>query len=257
MKKLICVFLCFFIPVPAFAQIVISEVAWMGTPVEGVEAKQWWRYEWIELYNTSSSSVSLDGWKVELSRPSSEEASAGKDKLDWIVSLDGIIAGQDYFLVAASDKISNVDVNYANLGGKFTNSGQKIVLRDTRGNIEEEVDAHEGWFSGENSEKHTMERWKLLKDGNTVDNWGTSELAGGTPRKENSIAQLATLEVEEPVFAFGRENREEKKDLFWSSVFLGAVHPALFFALLTALGSVLGLLALKKYLGRPPGPERF
>jgi len=28
-------------------QVVINEIAWMGSPVEGVDVKQWWRYEWI------------------------------------------------------------------------------------------------------------------------------------------------------------------------------------------------------------------
>jgi len=28
-------------------QVIINEIAWMGTPVEGVDEKQWWRYEWV------------------------------------------------------------------------------------------------------------------------------------------------------------------------------------------------------------------
>ncbi|MCH7604587.1 hypothetical protein IID24_01185 [Patescibacteria group bacterium] len=40
-------FLC--LPLGASAQgtIVINEIAWMGTPAEGVESNQYWRYEWI------------------------------------------------------------------------------------------------------------------------------------------------------------------------------------------------------------------
>ncbi|MCH8986919.1 hypothetical protein IIA94_01985 [Patescibacteria group bacterium] len=34
-------------PLFATAQIIINEIAWMGTPVEGVDEKQWWRYEWV------------------------------------------------------------------------------------------------------------------------------------------------------------------------------------------------------------------
>jgi len=30
-------------PVIASAQVIINEIAWMGTPVEGVDAKQHWR----------------------------------------------------------------------------------------------------------------------------------------------------------------------------------------------------------------------
>ena len=39
-------------PSLASAQVIINEIAWMGTPVEGVDEKQWWRYEWIELFNS-------------------------------------------------------------------------------------------------------------------------------------------------------------------------------------------------------------
>ena len=44
-------FLTLFIWIPSFvtAQVIVNEIAWMGTPVEGVEAKQWWRYEWFIL----------------------------------------------------------------------------------------------------------------------------------------------------------------------------------------------------------------
>ena len=36
-----------FAPSFAVGQVVINEIAWMGTPVEGVDAKQHWRYEWV------------------------------------------------------------------------------------------------------------------------------------------------------------------------------------------------------------------
>jgi len=36
-------------PLYAYGEVVINEIAWMGTPVEGIDGKQWWRHEWIEL----------------------------------------------------------------------------------------------------------------------------------------------------------------------------------------------------------------
>jgi len=35
--------------IPSFvsSQVVINEIAWMGVPIEGVDQRQWWRYEWI------------------------------------------------------------------------------------------------------------------------------------------------------------------------------------------------------------------
>ena len=46
-KTIFLTALFFTIPLFATAQVVINEIVWMGTPVEGVDAKQWWRYEWI------------------------------------------------------------------------------------------------------------------------------------------------------------------------------------------------------------------
>ena len=27
--------------------VVINEIAWMGTKIDGIESKNWWRYEWV------------------------------------------------------------------------------------------------------------------------------------------------------------------------------------------------------------------
>ena len=46
--------------------VVINEIAWMGTEIEGVESKNWWRYEWLELYNNTNQDIDLEGWINEL-----------------------------------------------------------------------------------------------------------------------------------------------------------------------------------------------
>ena len=97
---------------------VINEIAWMGTPVAEVEEKQWWRYEWLELYNNADTVGMLDGWALELYRG---------NELYFKIPLGGTVPPHGYFLLGASDKIPGVDVNYSNLGGKFLNTGQKIA----------------------------------------------------------------------------------------------------------------------------------
>ena len=59
MVKFTC-YLSLFLGIPFFVlaeqpekSVVINEIAWMGTPVEGVESKQWWRYEWFTLNDLS------------------------------------------------------------------------------------------------------------------------------------------------------------------------------------------------------------
>lgn len=227
-----------FLPLSVFAQsIVINEIAWMGTPVEGVEEKQWWRYEWVELRNITASSVVLNGWMIELYRT----------ELDWRVPLAGTIPAQGYFLVTASDKIPNFDVNYANLSGKFVNSGQKVVLRNSSGAVVEEVGAAEGWFGGDSFFKQTMERWDPLKPGNDPENWGTSLEAGGTPKAQNSIYGQAPYQSSLRSDATGYT----KKDSFESSARNIVFTPVFLKALILALGSAAAALFLKRRLERP------
>lgn len=239
MRRLLFVLPLVFVPVFAFAQgIVINEIAWMGTPVEGVESKQWWRYEWIELYNTSEEQVSLEGWTIELSR----------ENLDWTISLNGTVDPKEYFLVVSSEKIPNFDVNYSNLGGKFANSGQVVVLRDARGDVQEEIDARQGWFGGDNEDKYTMERWKPLEAENFSGNWGTSLSSGGTPKTHNSIFGKESIDIQKMIPQSGfttagqRSFQSSLANILFSSVFL--------LASATSLVSVLGILLLKKYLER-------
>lgn len=164
-----------------FSNVVINEIAWMGTKVEGVESKNWWRYEWLELYNNTDGSISLDGWKVEL---------YGSD-IDFVFDLKGIISAKGYFLIVSADKIfSNYDFNYSNLGGKFNNNGQKVLLKNNLGDIIDNLDCFSSkkWFAGDNKTKQTMERKNSMMPGDIPDNWQNSQNPGGTPKTQNSVA---------------------------------------------------------------------
>jgi len=203
--------LFFAVPLFVTAQVVITEIAWMGTPVEGVDAKQWWRYEWVELYNPSQGPISTNGWILQVS--------------DFQIPLGGIIQAQEYFLVAASDKIPSVDVNYANLTGKFANAGQKVVLLDSIGTVIDEVDAQDGWQAGDNTEKLTMEK-------RISGEWASSLRVGGTPRATNTEAIKKSAE-ELPTM-------QSAQDEF-------NVLPLLL-SLLFALAGVVGILLLVRHL---------
>ncbi|KKU95265.1 MAG: hypothetical protein UY24_C0001G0026 [Parcubacteria group bacterium GW2011_GWA1_48_11b] len=197
------------VPAKALSQVVINEIAWMGSPVDGVAENQWWRYEWLELFNAGESAASLDGWVIELWRPASAEASAGKENLDFAIPLTGGIPARGYFLVVSSGKIPLAHVNYANLGGKFFNGGQHLLLKNSSGVVQDEIDARTGWFAGDNKSKQTMERTDPLKEslpaqaGSDPQNWHTSEVAGGSPGRENSkvpeVAPKKTGPLVEPV----------------------------------------------------------
>ncbi|MDP3982133.1 MAG: lamin tail domain-containing protein [bacterium] len=196
-------------PFPATANVVISEVAWMGTPTQGVDPGQWWRYEWIELMNMGAEKISLQGWSIVLEQGES----------NFIISLSGAISPGEYTLVVSSDKISGAGVNYANLGAKLNNAGQRVTIRNAQGEVVEDLDAREGWFGGSNSEKSTMERRFPAKPASDPKNWGTSLLAGGTPGAHNSIHGEEWTPQEEngvtiPLLIHKKE-RQEGRSFLW------------------------------------------
>jgi len=197
--------------------VVINEVAWMGTKMEGIESKNWWRYEWLELYNNTNNLVFLDGWKIELYRTA----------LDWSLELKGSIPANGYFLIVSSDKIfPDYDLNYSNLGGKLNNNGQKIILKDAAGMIVDELDYSSGWFAGNNETKQTMEGKSRVRPGSDPLNWQTSQNPGGTPKAKNSEQkttnnkQLTQTEVG-PLLI----QSEEKPKTYPSGIFINEILP--------------------------------
>jgi len=222
------------------AQVIINEIAWMGSPVEGVDAKQHWRQEWIELYNSGEQVVSLQEWRIEL-------YSGGN--LDFTIVLFGSVLPNEYFLIGASDKIPGVDVNYASLAGKLKNPGQRVVLRDAFGSVVEEMNASSGWFAGDNDSKLTMERRFPDRDSADPENWGSSRNTGGTPKMKNSIFG------KERVLALGQNSLTDstgtlvtKKDQPWSSLVLVFSNGVFRQASLVALAFAALLVYLRRYL---------
>jgi len=152
--------------------------------------------------------------------------------LEFVIPLDGVIAPQEYFLVASSDKIFNADLNYANLGGRLVNTGMRIVLKDNLGSVVDEVDAKEGWEFGNNESKRTMEK--------TKDDWQTSAQAYGTPKEKNSEG---FHELTPALFSFA--NKKDPSGPFLKDSLFS--FPAVLAGFL-ALGSALLILLLRRVL---------
>ncbi len=229
---------------PSFVagQVVINEIAWMGVPVEGVETKQWWRYEWIELYNSTDQSVGLQRWKIEL---------YSGENLDFTVLLYGNVPAQGYFLVGASDKMKSVDINYAALSGKLKNDGQRVVLKDAVGNTVEEIDARSGWFGGDNDVKLTMERRFPDRHAADSENWGSSQNTGGSPKAQNSLfGKERFLALSQDSLANPADLLLTKKDPVWSSFFQIITNAIFIRAFLVAVLFAVAILALRRYLVR-------
>jgi len=158
---------------PAYAGVVINEVAWMGTASSATD-------EWIELY--SDGGQNLEGWKLETS-------DGGMS-----VALSGNING--YYLIERTDD-STVPEVPADLvvpfGSGLANSGEILILKDASGNEADRVDGSNNWtVGGNNTTKETLQRVGSA-------NWIT---AAPTPRAENANSPLSS----EPSEADSDEN---------------------------------------------------
>jgi len=168
--------------------VVINEIAWMGTEISGSD-------EWIELYNNTDQEIDLTGWTLKSADEKPE------------ISLSGSIAGNSYFLLERTDDNSALEVIADQIySGTLGNSGEKLELRDTENNLIDSINCSKGWFSGDNSSKQTMERKSPQNPGNSPDNWQSSQLPGGTPKSQNSSGQEIPPEPES----------EEPSDEGWS-----------------------------------------
>ncbi len=199
-------------------RVLINEVAWAGT--SSVRSGD----EWIELYNTTTADISLDGWKLVFDR--------GVTPQDEVVfDANDIIAAGEFFLLAHpfSDDCSGTD--YLNV---FTNvaenkcyninlsnnpSGQELTLKDNLGRKVDYANSGRGsWPAGSitgTSSYSTMERKGKIEDG-TFDAWHTfggatstliaknrdGALVRGTPGLANWISTAVPTATPGPTFPF-------------------------------------------------------
>ena len=163
---------------PAYAGVVINEVAWMGTAESSY-------CEWVELYNDGSGEIDLSGWKLY-------EAGSTGDVL--IVSLTKTIPAGGYYLIervtnSCPDPISGVDDDAGSFGGSgLNNNGETLVLKDSNGSNIDTLDGSSGWAGGNSSTKETMQK---ISSG-----WGTG---AATPKVENIQGEIPPPPAPAPV----------------------------------------------------------
>lgn len=154
-----CAVGAFLLPVFSFAaaNVVINEIAWMGTNVSAND-------EWIELENTGTEVADLTGWRLE--------AADGQPS----IALSGSIGAAGYFLLERTNDETvpgiAADVIYT---GALSNSGEKLALKNAAGTLVDSIDAVNGWPAGNNTTKETMQRL-------SAGGWIT---AAATPRAAN------------------------------------------------------------------------
>lgn len=132
--------LLLFAPSFAFAQVIVSEIAWMGTAVSAND-------EWIELENQGSEVADINGWTLSTQDGGIEAA------------LSGAIPAGGYFLLERTDDdtVPGVlaDALYT---GSLSNAGEVLVLKNASGNIVDSVNMSGGWNAGDNATKDTMQK---------------------------------------------------------------------------------------------------
>ncbi len=172
----------------ALGSVLINEVAWAGTAANT-------DHEWIELYNTTSGDIPLNGWTLE--------------SLDgtFSVALSGTIPAYGYFLLERNeDAVADVAANQL-YSGTLVNSGMRLALYDNSVTFHTLVDTANAdggpWPAGSSSMHATMERIGALPDSDTA--WHTNDGVmkngqdadgnpiWGTPKNLNAPTPTATL----------------------------------------------------------------
>ena len=161
--------------------VVINEIAWMGTSVS-------YNDEWIELYNTTDSLINLDGWFIIHFTQKGEQGST--------FDLGGTIPAHGFYLLERTDDNSVPNITADKIyTGPLNNNGELLQLSDEQGTIIDLIDCIDGgWFAGDNKTKQTMERIGPDSLGSEPENWQTSQNPGGTPKAKNSVAIEASSE---------------------------------------------------------------
>lgn len=170
----------------AYAQdILINEIAWMGTKTSAND-------EWIELYNETNADISLSGYTLFIGEKE--------------IPLEGIIEASSYYILERTDDntLPNIkaDLIYT---GSIKNTGLKIYLKKDNTLIDE-ANFENGWTAGDNDTKQTAERIES--------SWQTSEKEGGSPRAVN-IKKISTEKNEIPS---SLESTETRKDFPFETI---------------------------------------
>lgn len=169
MKKNTLLALCFFgmlLASPAYANVLINEIAWMG----GTQSVGGASDEWIELYNPDATTVDLSGWAIL--------ADDGSPS----ISLSGSIGAGAYVLIERTDDnaVPNVSADIiTTFGNGLSNGGETLRLKNAEGTDVNVVVGGADWanIGGNNTTKETAQR--------TNNSWVTG---ASTPRAEN-VAQ--------------------------------------------------------------------
>ena len=196
--------------------VVINEIAWMGTNASH-------NHEWIELYNATTTSIDLTGWKLIWKNGSTTIHFGVEENQTQEIATSTIGANSFYLLQRTSnDTVSNIEADLIYTTA-LRDEGEKLVLYNSDDVIVDIVDASAGWevFGGQKENRISMERIDSAKAGSDPTNWASNNLItrnglsaekdgikykiNGTPGAENSVSKSETeiFPANQPPFGEG------------------------------------------------------
>ena len=145
-------------------EVLIHEIAWMGTSASS-------RQQWVELYNTRSDDLSIDGWTL-----ATED---GRFQLE----LSGTLRPHESFIISQErfPNVAGIEAQ-ATFTGRWSTARIHLRLLDSEGELVDELD---GWHAGDSDTFATMQRLYPYRRGISPRAWTTSQvrydLGYGTP----------------------------------------------------------------------------
>jgi endonuclease/exonuclease/phosphatase family metal-dependent hydrolase len=127
--------------------------------------------EWIEIHNTTDSTIDIEGWMIK---------DAGSD--EHVISNDAmsiLVVPGDYFILARNGNEAlngGLVADYAYTGFTLSNSEDEIILNDSSGAIVDEVHYTNAWIFGNGI---AMEIHDLESNNNVAENWYASTVQYG------------------------------------------------------------------------------
>jgi hypothetical protein len=127
--------------------------------------------EWIEIHNTTDSTIDIAGWMIK---------DAGSD--EHVISNDAmsiLVVPGDYFILARNGNEAlngGLVADYAYTGFTLSNSEDEIILTDAAGAVVDEVHYTNAWAFGNSI---AMEIHDLESNNNIAENWYASTVQYG------------------------------------------------------------------------------
>ena len=180
MKNLLFILLAALFVSNAFSNIVINEIMY-NPPEAGTDTN-----EFIEIYNTDSSAVSLSNWffkqGVAFTFPDTCEISPNGFI---IIAENTNVLWQTY-----PTSLANADAVFL-WSGALGNSGEPLEICDPNSNTMDYVDYDDGgdWPTGPDGNGPSLELINPFLENNDGHNWlaSTNDLPGGTPGTQNTV----------------------------------------------------------------------